>query len=379
MRFAPKYDEKDSSACGLIGWMSRSGRRMAGDAMIEAIASMRERGNGLGGGFAAYGIYPEYRDHYCFHTMYASEDARSLTESLIADRFEVAHHEEIPTRPNPHITDEPLLWRYFLTPKPVPEGSTDDDYALKTVMEVNVGIDGAFVFSSGKNMGAFKAVGHPEDVGAFYRLEEYEAYIWTAHDRFPTNTQAWWGGAHPFCILDYSVVHNGEISSYGINRRYLEMFGYECTLQTDTEVMVYLFDLLVRKHGLPLEVACDVVAAPFWKDIDAERDVETHQLEETLRAVYASAMVNGPFAILLGFGNGLLGLNDRIKLRPMVAAENGDELYISSEESAIRVICPEPDRVWMPTAGEPVIGLLDDGVASSGIPTAQKPLRSELV
>ena len=23
----------------------------------------------------------------------------------------------------------------------------------------------------------------------------------------------WWGGAHPFALLDYSVVHNGEISS----------------------------------------------------------------------------------------------------------------------------------------------------------------------
>jgi glutamate synthase domain-containing protein 1 len=143
--------------------------------------------------------------------------------------------------------------------------------------------------------------------------------------------------------------------------------------------MVYLFDLLVRKHGLPLEVACDVVAAPFWKDIDAQTDLDEKHLEETLRQVYASAVVNGPFAILLGFGNGLLGLNDRIKLRPMVAAENGDELYISSEESAIRVLCPEPDRVWMPTAGEPVIGFLDEGVASSGIPAGQLPLRSELV
>ncbi len=378
MRFAPKYNEKDVSACGLIGWMSRSGRRMAGDAMIEAIASMRERGNGLGGGFAAYGIYPDFREHYCFHTMYASDHARGLTEDLIADRFDVAHHEEIPHRPNPHITDEPLLWRYFVSPKLVPDGSSEDDYVLKAVMNINVDIDGAFVFSSGKNMGAFKAVGFPEDVGDFYCLEEYEAYIWTAHARFPTNTHGLVGRRPSLLHPDCSVVHNGEISSYGINRRYLEMFGYECTLQTDTEVMVYLFDLLVRRHRLPSRSPAMSSRRPFWKDIDAERDLDQQHLEETLRQVYASAVVNGPFAIILGFGNGMLGLNDRIKLRPMVAAENGDELYVSSEESAIRVLCPEPDRVWMPTAGEPVIGFLDEGVASSGIPTGQLPLRSEL-
>ena len=51
-------------------------------------------------------------------------------------------------------------------------------------------------------MGVFKAVGYPEDVGAFYRLEEYAGYCWTAHGRYPTNTPGWWGGAHPFALLD---------------------------------------------------------------------------------------------------------------------------------------------------------------------------------
>lgn len=60
-------------------------------------------------------------------------------------------------------------------------------------MEINTKIDGTYVFSSGKNMGVFKAVGFPEDVGFFYRLEEYEGYSWTAHGRYPTNTPGWWG------------------------------------------------------------------------------------------------------------------------------------------------------------------------------------------
>ena len=135
-------------------------------------------------------------------------------------------------------------------------------------------------------MGVFKGVGYPEDIGRFFKLEEYEAYTWISHGRFPTNSAGWWGGAHPFSLLNWAVVHNGEISSYGKNKRYLENFGYECTLFTDTEVIAYVFDLLVRRHGLSLEMAAKVIAAPFWDEIDrmAAEDKELHTL---LRATYA--------------------------------------------------------------------------------------------
>ena len=71
------------------------------------------------------------------------------------------------------------------------------------------------------------------------------------------------GGAHPFALLDYSVVHNGEISSYDANRRFIEMFGYRCTLLTDTEVITYIIDYLVRQQGLTMEEASNVMAAPL--------------------------------------------------------------------------------------------------------------------
>jgi hypothetical protein len=51
-------------------------------------------------------------------------------------------------------------------------------------------------------------------------------------------------------------------------------------------------------------------------------------------------------------------VNDRIKLRPLVAARKESWLYLSSEEAGIRAMCPEPDLVWTPRAGEPVIGRL---------------------
>jgi glutamate synthase domain-containing protein 1 len=136
------------------------------------------------------------------------------------------------------------------------------------------------------------------------------------------------------------------------------MFGYKCNLMTDTEVITYLFDLLLRKHKMPLALAVKVLAAPIWEDIDREESEEAKKLK-TLRAVYASALVNGPFSIILGFKDGMVALNDRIKLRSLVAAEKDDMLYVASEESAIRVVCKQPDRVWAPKGGEPVIGLLE--------------------
>ena len=356
---------KVPAACGLSGVISEDGNRMSGEIIIESMRVIHDRGNGLGGGFAGYGIYPQNAGHHALHIMFEDEAGKAACEAMLAEELEVASAEEIPTAPSAAIVNPPLLWRYFALPrgeKVKASGLADDDFMVRLVMKINTTVPGTFVFSSGKNMGVFKAVGFAEDVGEFYRLGEYQAYTWIGHGRFPTNTPGWWGGAHPFNILDWAVVHNGEISSYGINKRYLEMFGYECTLLTDTEVMAYLFDLLIRKHGLPMEIACKVLAAPFWKDIDADEDVDEKELYESLRMVYASALVNGPFAVIVGYSRGMLGLNDRIKLRPLIAATKDDLLYVSSEESAIRQICPKPDRVWAPNAGQPVIGQLKGDV-----------------
>jgi len=357
-------DEKCISGCGLTGFIHVNGERESGATVIESIAVMRERGNGLGGGFAGYGIYPDMADRFAFHLMYDNETAREQTEQLLSQGFDVELTEPIPTRPNKYVESPPLLWRYFVTPSAkMVERTTmsEEDYVVAAVMRINSSIEGAFVMSSAKNMGAFKGVGFAEDIGDFFRLDEYDGYIWTGHARFPTNTPGWWGGAHPFTLLDWSIVHNGEISSYGINKRYLEMFGYKCTLLTDTEVVAYLLDLLVRRHGLSIRTACTALAPPFWKDIDAMPDGE-REVMRALRRVYASAALNGPFALLFAYKNGLVGFNDRIKLRPLMAAKRGDTYYMASEECAIRAIAPDIESVWAPRAGDPVIVELDRGL-----------------
>jgi glutamate synthase domain-containing protein 1 len=348
---------KIHGGCGLVGICDESGTRFSGSVAIEAMAVQHDRGNGLGGGFAGYGIYPEFPGHFAFHMMYHDAQAKDEAEAVLDRYFQVDLAEPMPTRPVKGITDAPLLWRYFLQPHPAKLADSEmtaEDYVVHVVMLLNSTVDGAFVASSGKNMGAFKGVGYPEQIGHYFQLEEYEGHTWVGHNRFPTNTPGWWGGAHPFTLLDWSIVHNGEISSYGINSRYLENFGYKCTLGTDTEVAAYLFDLLLRRHKLPLSLACKALAPDLWDEIDRMPEQE-RALMTSLRAVYGPALLNGPFAIILGFNGGMVALNDRIKLRPLVAARKGDVLVVASEESAIRQIVPDPDATWAPKAGEPVV------------------------
>lgn len=253
-------DGKVIEACSLFGMMNLKGRRFSSEKPVAAIANMHERGNGLGGGFAVYGLYPDYKDDYALHIMYTSSDARKDTDDFIEERFEVHKEEEVPTR-EADVRDPPIVRRYFVQPRKGRfDGRRADDYVMESVVQINARTGKAFVFSSGKDMGVFKGVGFPEDVAEYFCLEEYMGYIWTCHGRFPTNTPGWWGGAHPFSILDWTVVHNGEISSYGINRRYLEMHEYKCTMQTDTEVLAYAFDLLIRRHGLSVEMAAQILA-----------------------------------------------------------------------------------------------------------------------
>jgi glutamate synthase domain-containing protein 1 len=362
------------SGCGLSGMMSLAGERVDGRAIRSSIALLHDRANGLGGGFAAYGIYPQRPEHFALHLMYYTSEAQDRAEEIISEDFEVALDERLPTRPNAGVINPPALMRYFVLPRSAAlddSGLSAEDFVLQRVMRINADVADAYVFSSGRNMGTFKAVGYAEDIADFFRLEEYAAYIWIGHGRFPTNTPGWWAGAHPFTLLDWAVVHNGEISSYGINRRYLEMFGYQCTMRTDTEVMAYLLDLLIRRHNLRVEVACSVMAAPFWEQIERMPDPE-RELQAALRRVYGSALVNGPFAIIFGRQGEMVGLNDRIKLRPLVAARREGWLYLSSEESGIRAMCASPDLVWAPRAGQPVIGRLgsDAVVGEPGRETA---------
>ena len=355
--------------CGIIGFISRKKRLIRGDKIAIALDSLKERGNGQGSGYVGYGIYPDYKDYYALHVFLKNTPTYhkiiDKVKNILSKYGVVVKDEEIPVKEGV-LKKEFIPWRFFYDFHDSYK-DIENDLMVNIVMEINDKVNGAFVFSSGKNLGVFKATGWPKEVAEFYRLDEYEGYMWLAHARYPTNTRGWWGGAHPFNILNWSVVHNGEITSYGTNKRYVESFGYKCRMFTDTEVVAYIFDLLIRKHKLPVEYALSAIAPKFWDEIE-RMDEEERRIHEAIRMTYGPAALNGPFAIVVGthegmiFMNGdieknntMIGLTDRIKLRPLIAAEKDDLVFVSSEEAAIRRICPELDKVEMPDAGTPII------------------------
>ena len=128
---------------------------------------MHDRSNGLGGGFAGYGIYPEYKDFYAFHMFFDSRGTRKECEAFL----------------------KRALWNCPFRNH-----------------------------SNPKDSGNHKRANHMEifcravKIGSCIFTVRRKRISWTAHGRYPTNTPGWWGGAHPFTLLDYSVVHNGEIS-----------------------------------------------------------------------------------------------------------------------------------------------------------------------
>jgi len=378
---------KIPSGCAIFGVINEAGERFSGRMAIDGISVMHERSNGLGGGFAAYGIYPEFKDDRAFHIFYDDAEAKRQTEEEIAQNFKILFSEEIPTAKISGIVNPPMIYRYFLKPKGnsyqdrkngkdlEDNGTqifkTEEDLIVDFVMHINRDIRGAYIISSGKNMGIFKGVGFPEDIGRFFKLDQYKGYIWTSHGRFPTNSAGWWGGAHPFGLLDWSVVHNGEISSFGTNKRFVSGFGYECTLSTDTEVITYLLDLLVRKQKIDMELVHLVLASPLWEEIE-RMPSGNREILKALRILYGSALLNGPFSIIVGSSDFMYALNDRIKLRPLVAARKGEYLFISSEEAPIRKVCVSPDSLWHPDGGEPVIGIVRKEEIKKDMKSAQE-------
>jgi glutamate synthase domain-containing protein 1 len=129
-------------------------------------------------------------------------------------------------------------------------------------------------------------------------------------------------------------------------------------MQTDTEVVAYAVDLLMRKHSLPIEVVAKILAPPFWNAIE-RCTFEERKLLLALRQVYGSLLLNGPFTVIIAHRSEMIGFTDRIRLRPLTVGVEGSMLYLSSEESAIRLVCPDLDRAWIPMGGDSIVGSLE--------------------
>ena len=92
------------AGCAISGFISRDGNRMNGGDIVKSISYMHDRSNGLGGGFAGYGIYPEYKDYYAFHVFYTSNEAREQIDRFLDRLFDVNNLSSSPTKNLPAIS-----------------------------------------------------------------------------------------------------------------------------------------------------------------------------------------------------------------------------------------------------------------------------------
>jgi glutamate synthase domain-containing protein 1 len=227
-------EERISSGCAICGFINKSGKRFSGEDAIRSISIMHDRSNGLGGGFAGYGIYPEYKDYYALHIFYYGQDAKRLTEEFLDEHFDLINLSKIPTAKHPKITDEPLIWRYFVTPLPTKLASSQlgpDEFVARCVIKINSTISNAYVFSSGRTWVCSWRSDIRRLSGVSTSWTSTPATSWTSMAVYPTQHPGWWAGLHPFALLDYSV--SGKSPRHDANG-VDEMYGYRCTLKTDT-------------------------------------------------------------------------------------------------------------------------------------------------
>ncbi len=130
-------------------------------------------------------------------------------------------------------------------------------------------------------------------------------------------------------------------------------------MQTDTEVITYILDYLHRRLGMTFPEIAEVIAAPFWSDIEEMDPAERSRLTY-LRTAFSGLLITGPFSILAGFDGGMMALNDRLKLRSMVVGEKGEKVYIASEEAAIRAVCPDAENIHAPAGGTVILRLKEE-------------------
>ncbi len=393
----------DEGGCGVTGFACSIPVR--GRHIYEPSVQMHNRGNGKGGGIAAAGLVAEdvgvpqevLDSHYLLQIALLDPQAlREVEETCIAPYFDVALSARMQTvddyRDVPGMEIKPPdVQRYLLRVKPnvltefaESRGLSDllprdveDEFVYRNSVRLNekfyasLGEQRAFVLSHGRNLVVFKIVGYAEQIVQYYRLEDFRAHVWIAHQRYPTKGRVWHpGGAHPFVGLNEALVHNGDFANYHSVAEYLLQRNIRPQFLTDTEVSALLFDLWSRVYKYPLEYVIEALAPTTERDFD-QLPEEKQLLYRRLQAAHIHGSPDGPWFFIIARSlpdegrYQLLGITDTAMLRPQVFALADGEVQIGlicSEKQAIDAtlhslaeedprFCPVADRYWNARGG----------------------------
>jgi glutamate synthase domain-containing protein 1/glutamate synthase domain-containing protein 3 len=398
----------EEGGCGVTGFISSIPVR--GRHIYEPSVQMHNRGNGKGGGIAAVGlsakdlgVSQEILDtHYLLQIALLDPKSQpDVEESNILPFMEIHKAERLPTVDDYRDVKglevkPPDVRRYFVRVKPdvldrfITENSfqnldprrAEDEFIYQNSFRLNqkfyasLGEKQAFVLSHGRNMMILKIVGYAEQVTEYYRLEDFKAHGWIAHQRYPTKGRVWHpGGAHPFSGLDEALVHNGDFANYHAVSEYLKQHNIFPQFLTDTEVSVLLLDLFNRTFEYPMEYIIEALAPTSEYDFDLLPPEKQH-IYRYIQAAHIHSSPDGPWFFIIARNNPyknyfqLIGITDTSMLRPQVfALQEGDVQIglICSEKQAIDAtlqsiaaedsrFCPIADKYWNARGGSATDG-----------------------
>ena len=321
---------------------------------------------------------------------------KTIEEHYIKPFLDVDKAERIPTvddykKIEGLETRPPDVWRYFARVKGkvlerfIEENGlesmdirkAEDEFICQNSFKLNqkfyasLGEKKAFVLSHGRNMMILKIVGYAEQVAQYYKLENFKAHIWIAHQRYPTKGRVWHpGGAHPFSGMDEALVHNGDFANYFSVSEYLKQRNIYPLFLTDTEVSILLIDLWNRVYGYPLEYIIEALAPTTEMDFDL-LPPEKQKTYQAIQASHIHGSPDGPWFFIIARNNfyeekfQLIGITDTAMLRPQVFAlqEGGIQIgLVCSEKQAIDAtlhslsqednrFCPIADKYWNARGG----------------------------
>ena len=370
------FELEAEGGCGVTGFACSIPVR--GKHIYEPSRQMHNRGNGRGGGIAAMGfdhrmlgVSEEILEEAYILQVAILEDGvmDELERRFIEPCFEVDFAEPIP-----HIDDyrniqglevrPPDVWRYFVRVKPEVlkkfmeekglEGlslrQAEDEFVYQNSFKINkayydaVGKQQAFVLSHGRNFFILKIVGYAEQVVQYYKLDDFKAHIWIAHQRYPTKGKVWHpAGAHPFIGLNEALVHNGDFANYHSVTEYLRQRNIHPLFLTDTEVSAHLFDLYSRTYGYPLEYVIEALAPTMERDFD-QLSKDKQKIYRAIQATHIHGSPDGPWFFIIARNDTerktlqLIGITDTAMLRPQVFALHDGPVQVGlvcSEKQAI--------------------------------------------
>ena len=366
---------EEEGGCGVTGFICSI--PVTGKNIFEPSVQMHNRGNGKGGGIGAVGFIPEamgvskqvLQEDYMLHIALLDESVcTEIEDKYIKPYFKIDKSEKLAT-----IDDHrsigldvrpPDIMRYFVRVKDdvldkfiadnkftsMDRRDVEDEFVYQNSFKINthyyasLGEKKAFVMSHGRNMMILKIVGYAENVVKYYKLDDFKAHAWLAHQRYPTRGRVWHpGGCHPFSALNEALVHNGDFANYQAVNEYLKQRNYYPLFLTDTEEAALLLDLWSRVYKYPLEYLIEAMAPTSEMDFDM-LPAEKQELYKAIQTHHVGASPDGPWFFIIARNDvkndqfQLIGITDTAMLRPQVFALQEGEVQVGlicSEKQAI--------------------------------------------